>query len=48
LPNLMPINILIIRYDFWTLTNVVIVDSTHLDMVQCASFTTMHVTTIVA
>jgi len=39
------INILITKHDFQTLANVITVDSTYLDIVQCASSMTMHVAT---
>ncbi len=41
------INIFITRNGFLTLTNVVIVDPTHLDTIQCVLSPTMHVATIV-
>jgi hypothetical protein len=40
------VDILITRNGFWTLVGIVIVDLTHLDMVQCASFIITHATTI--
>jgi len=42
------VDIVITRNNFRTLADVVIVDSTHPNLVQCASTTTMHVATIVA
>jgi len=41
-------DIVIIKDDFQTLANVVIVNSTHINLVQCVSMTTLHATIVAA